>query len=186
MTSLDPISPRARHTPGADPDSSAETNPRPRSAHAWRNDSVAGFAPHRRLVAGRPRMCASALGTLRAMPSKARTGAQDLAQLPADRRGIIVALRRVVRRNLDRDVDQPMHDGKFCEATPTGSTPPVTTATRASRCRGRPCLTKALHLTRPDVRVRRSHEATLVRESVERLREEARHGRVLRPTPVSR
>jgi len=36
MSSLSSISPRARHTPGAHPDSSAKTNTRPRPAHARR------------------------------------------------------------------------------------------------------------------------------------------------------
>ena len=45
------------------------------------------------------------------MQSKAKTVAEYLAQLPADRRAALQAVRKVILKNLDKDYEEGMHYG---------------------------------------------------------------------------
>jgi hypothetical protein len=52
------------------------------------------------------------------MQSKATTVAQYLAELPADRRAAVAAVRQVILKNLDRDFEEGMLYGGICYYVP--------------------------------------------------------------------
>jgi uncharacterized protein YdhG (YjbR/CyaY superfamily) len=52
------------------------------------------------------------------MQSKATTVDQYLAELPADRRVIIEAVRKVILKNLDKDIEEGMSYGMICYVIP--------------------------------------------------------------------
>jgi hypothetical protein len=52
------------------------------------------------------------------MQSKASTVAQYIAELPADRRGAIQAVRKVILKNLDKDYEEGMLYGQICYYVP--------------------------------------------------------------------
>ncbi|HYE61270.1 MAG TPA: DUF1801 domain-containing protein [Phycisphaerales bacterium] len=52
------------------------------------------------------------------MKSSATTATQYLAELPADRRAAIAAVRKVILDNLDKDIEETMAYGMICYAIP--------------------------------------------------------------------
>jgi hypothetical protein len=52
------------------------------------------------------------------MQSKATTAAQYLAELPAERRAAISAIRKVILANLDKDIEEGMSYGMICYVIP--------------------------------------------------------------------